>query len=58
MGSRAQEEGLEFEISSIVTKRKEGVTKGAGLGGWRVGGFCGGKMRRFLCSIFSFPREV
>lgn len=50
MGSRAQEEELEFEISSIVTKRKEEVTKVAGLGGWGVGGFCGGKMRRCLCN--------
>lgn len=33
MGSRAQEEGLAFETSSIVTKRKEMVTKVAGLGG-------------------------
>lgn len=33
MGSRAQEEGLAFETSSIVTKRKEGVTKVAGLRG-------------------------
>lgn len=49
MGSRAQEEELEFEISSIVTKRKEEVTKVAGLEGWGVGGFCGGKMR-FLCN--------
>lgn len=31
MGPRAQE-GLAFETSSIVTKRKEGVTKVAGLG--------------------------
>lgn len=56
MGSRAQE-GLAFETSPIVTKRKEEVTKVAGLeelGVWS----CGGKMRKFLCNIFSFPKEI
>lgn len=37
VGSRAQEERLAFETSSIVTKRKRMVTKVAGLGGLVVG---------------------
>lgn len=60
MGSRAQE-GLAFETSSIVTKMKEMVTKVAGLGVRGRRGGCvsdGGKMKKFLCNIFYFPREI
>ena len=53
LGSRAQEEGLDFAISSIVTKRKLVVAKLAGLG---VEGSCAGKMK-FVCNIY-FPREI
>lgn len=54
LGSRAQEEGLDFATSSIVTKRKLVVAKLAGLG---VEGSCARKMK-FVCNIFYFPREI